>query len=153
MKALSAVNPKTQQQVLELLNEIVAEFERRHYVYKKIKYGEQVPAYFANVVEQSKEERQYLSLVGIRNLLKCGAGIVDDFSKQRFLGGEHHYAWNQGLKNFKFFTGNVVDLDIEIDAANDAEAIKEAEEKIVNFGKILWPQKAWGWRTDCIRGS
>jgi len=144
VKTFSVVNSKTTQQTLELLNEIIAEYERRYYPPKIIKYEQQVPAYFANVKEEPIEVRKYLSLVGIRNLIKCGPGVIDDFTRQRFLGGEHHYGWNQGLRTFKYYTGNVVDLDIEIDAINDAEAIKIAEQKIVQFGEICGLKKHGG---------
>jgi hypothetical protein len=144
VKALSAVKPHTQQQVLHLLNDITAEFERRYPVSRKLKYGEQVPAYFANVAEQSQYDRQYLSLMGIRNLLQFGAQIVDDFRDTKFLGGEHNYAHKRGLQLFKWATGNMVDLDTEIEAPSDLDAIKQAEPMIIQFGKTCGLKKAGG---------
>lgn len=135
VKAIGKIEPKIQKEVLGLLNEIVAEFEKRFYVPLKIQYGDQVPSYFANVEEQGSHDRKYLSLVGIRNLLLCGPSIIDDFRDQKYLGGEHHYAPMKGLRAFKYYTGNLVDLDTEIDAENDVEAIKIAEKMIVNFGR------------------
>ncbi len=141
--ALSVIDSKMENQIRQLLDEMVVEFERRNPFLQKIKYGEQVPEYFANVQGfQSTEERKYLSLVGIRNLFKHGPRIIDDFRKQQFLGGEHHYNYNEGLKAFKYYTGNVVDLDTEIDAINDTEALKQAEQMIINFGKICGLKKS-----------
>jgi len=135
VKAMKTLDQRTHQQTLSLLNEIVAEFERRHWVSAKISYGNPVPKYFANVSSESNEDRKYLSLVGIRNLLMYGPQIIDDFSAQRFLGGKHHYGSYQGLNAFEFYTGNVVDLDTELDAKNDQDALAEAKQKIIHFGK------------------
>lgn len=141
VKALKGIDQKTRTEVLELLNEIITEFEKRHIVSRIVRYGDHVPAYFANVIEQSDHDRKYLSLVGIRNLLLVGASIIDDFRDTKFLGGEHHYGLNKGLKSFKLYTGNVVDLDTEIEAKSDDEAQKIAREMIVKFGQICGLKK------------
>lgn len=136
-KAFAALNPKTLEQTRDLLDELVEEFEGRYPSIQKIKYGYHVPEYFAQVKDlKQDEERKYLSLVGIRNMLKYGPGIIDDFRTTKFLGGAHHYNDGKGLKAFKFYTGTVIDLDTEIEAENDFQAIIEAKKMIVNFGKI-----------------
>lgn len=134
VKAIAKIDHKMEQEILGLLNEVVTEFERRFPVSRKIGYRQQVPAYFANVKEQSDSDRKYLSLVGIRNLLACGPSIIDDFRDQKYLGGEDNYAPMKGLKAFKYYTGNLVDLDTEIDAKSDHDALKMAEKMIVDFG-------------------
>lgn len=135
-KAFSAIDQTTHQQIITLFNELVAEFEKSHYIYQKIGFGDAVPPYFANVKNETESQRKYLSLVGIRNMLKYGPNIVDDFRDKKFIGGEHHYGINKGLQAFKYYTGNAVDLDTEIDATNDQEALLIARERIVKFGKI-----------------
>lgn len=144
--AFTELDQSVQIEVKNLLDELVENFERKYPPTKKIGYGDPVPAYFANVKDQQKENNtKYLSLVGIRNMLKYGPRIIDDFSDTNFLGGEHNYQEGKGLKAFKTYTGTVVDLDTElekpmssaeIDPINDQEAIKKAKELIINFGKV-----------------
>lgn len=122
--------------ILDLFNELIKEFEMRHPPHKKIKYGDQVPSYFANVDDdKSNDAKKYLSLVGIRNMLMMGPQIIDDLRKQLFLGGKHHYLPKEGLDAFSYYTGTTVDLDTVLKADNDKEAIKEAEKYIIDFGK------------------
>jgi hypothetical protein len=138
-KAFAAIDPKARQQIIDIYNELVYEFERRNPRLQKIKLGDPVPAYFANVKEQTNEQRKYLSLVGIRSMFRYGPEIVDDLGAKLFIGGEHHYEDNKGLKAFKTYTGNMVDLDTELDSkkfTNDAQAIKKARELIVSFGEM-----------------
>jgi hypothetical protein len=146
-RAFAELEQSVQTQVRTLLNELVENFEKRYPPTKKIGYGDLVPPYFANVAnsQQKESDIKYLSLVGIRNMLKYGPSIIDDFRKTHFLGGEHNYEEGKGLKAFKTYTGTVVDLDTElekptslasIDPVNDQEAIKKAKELIINFGKV-----------------
>lgn len=145
VKALAKVHPATKKQVESLLNEIVAEFERRNPLLpQKIAYGAQVPAYFANVDTEGMIIRHYLSLLGIRNLVKWGANIIDDFRDTKFLGGEHHYTTGKGLNAFKYATGTTVDLDTEIDATTDEQAVKLAEPMIIKFGEFCGLKKFGG---------
>jgi hypothetical protein len=150
VKALSKVDKKIQDQVLECMNEIIEEFEKRYAIppYRKIPYRASVPQYFSNVIGfQTEEERKYLSLAGMRNLLHCGPKIIDEFAQKRFLGGAHHYAPMEGLNAFKYYTGNVVDLDTELDQSivdkGDSAMIKEAENLIVKFGRICGLEKPY----------
>jgi hypothetical protein len=123
--------------VVELLDELVGEFWNRNPQALFLAYKEPVPAYFANVAHQSKEERKYLSLAGIRNLVHIGPRVVDDFRALNFLGGVHHYGFDKGLHALRYYTGTTVDLDTEISAKDDQEAISMAKELIVAFGKKL----------------
>ena len=142
-KAFNAIPHKTHQQILAILNELVAEFEKRHNRHHNlIKYQDPVPAYFAQVDDfgTTSEDKKYLALVGIRNMLAFGPRIIDDFCRQHFLGGAHHYGYDQGpnakgLNLFKYYTGTVVDLDTVVEAKSDQEAILKAKELIVQFGK------------------
>lgn len=142
-KAFEAIPKKTNQQVLTILNELIAEFERRYNRHHNlIGYQEQVPAYFAQVDDfgSTNDDKKYLALVGIRNMLAFGPRVIDDFCRQNFLGGAHHYGYDQGphakgLNLFKYYTGTVVDLDTELDAKSDQEALAKARELIVQFGK------------------
>ncbi len=133
----ASMDKKTFNQTLNTLNELVTAFEKQYYISSPIAYGSSVPAYFAQVSDgQSEAQRKYLSLVGIRNMLKYGPSIVDDFRSTLFLGGEHHYSHGKGLHKFKTYTGTVVDLDTEIDAKNDDDANQKAKDLIVQFGKL-----------------
>lgn len=135
-KATSRVEPH-HAQILNLLNELVAEFEKRHPQSYRLTYGQQVPAYFAQVKDQSDDYRKYLSLCGIRNMLRYGEQIIHDFAQQDFLGGAHHYGSMDGLNAFKHYTGNTVDLDTQLDPqiTQPDEAINKAKELIIAFGK------------------
>lgn len=137
-KAFSAITKQTKQEILELVNEVIAEYERRNPQLRRIAYGEQVPEYFAKVQGfQTNEERKYLSLAGIRNMLLAGPDIIDEIAKKEFLGGVHHYDSNKGLNSFKFYTGTLVDLETEFDAKNSEDALRRARELIVDFGRKI----------------
>lgn len=127
----------THDQILGLLNEIIVKYEQKYNVprYWKKNYGDLIPSYFANDAGgQTDVQRKYLSLLGIRNLLKFGPEIVDEFREKSFIGGVQHYDSHKGINKLKAFTGTLVDLDTEFDAKNDAEALKLAQAKIVQFG-------------------
>lgn len=150
VRAFSPISKQTTSQILSLLDEVIAEYETRfppntHY-YQRISFGQQVPAYFAQVKDQSDVSRKYLSLVGIRNLLHAGPSIIDDFAQQKFLGGAQHYSFNTGLNAFKYSTGTVVDLDTRLKKSiQDPEAAKdEAKKMIIAFGKKCGIQAPFG---------
>ena len=88
-------------------------------------------------LNQTNEERKYLSLAGIRNMLLAGPDIIDEIAKKEFLGGVHHYDSNKGLNSFKFYTGTPVDLETEFDAKNSEDALRRARELIVDFGRKI----------------
>lgn len=136
--AFQKISQGTKDQILNLFDELIFEFERRNPSIPKIAYGNHVPEYFANVKEGNANQRKYYSLVGIRNLLKYGPQVIDDLSEKFFLGGEHNYSQQKGLNLLKHYTGIAVDLDIELPPKkikNDQEAIEEAKKLIVIFGK------------------
>lgn len=133
-KAFETIAPH-QPQVIAIMNELMHEFEKRYPQPYFLEYGDHVPRYFANVANKSPQERKYLSLAGIRNLILIGPRIIDDFRDLKFLGGEHHYGFNKGAQALRYYTGTVVDLDTQIEANDDQEAIAIAKPLIVNFGK------------------
>ncbi len=133
-KTIDKLDVKITEKVLDNLNEIISEYEKRCKIYTKIGYKEAVESYFANIGGDPTKIK-YLSLIGIRNLLHFGPSIIDDFREKNYLGGDHNYSSLKGLKTFKHYTGNTVHLDTAFDAANDAAAIKFAKEKIIQFGK------------------
>lgn len=132
----NSIPSQTKGQVQTLLDELIVEYEKRfpQPQHSRIGCGDPVPQYFANVDNYGVDVK-YLSLAGIRNMLIAGPGIIDDFAQQRFLGGAQHYGSRNGLNAFKYYTGTVVDLDTELDAKNDPEALAQARELIVDFGK------------------
>jgi hypothetical protein len=139
-EAYAAINPKNKQQIIDVYDELVHEYERRNPTLpRKIRLGDPVPAYFANTNGQmTDEQKKYLSLVGIRSMFRYGPKIMDDLKDQLFIGGEHHYEHDKGLVAFKTYTGNTVDLDTELDPkkfTSDAQAIRKARKLIVKFGK------------------
>lgn len=133
-KAFKVISSQTNQEILGVLLELVAEYERRYPQFRKIGYGEPVDHYNANVDNPGLDVK-YLTLVSLPNLLKYGQRIIDDFTKFNFLGGAHHYGHNSGLNLFATYTGNTVDLDTELDVETEQEALAKAREKIVEFGK------------------
>jgi len=135
VKVFAALDPEISQEALKLLNEIVSKFEETHSISSQINYGDPVPTYFANIIAESHDDRQYRSLVGIRNLLRYGPEIIDDFARKHFLGGKHHYEYGEGLQAFEYYTGNLVDMDTELKASNDRDALEEAKQHIVHFGE------------------
>lgn len=137
------ISPELKEEILNLLNEAVERFENEFNPEIKFDCGTKVENYFANNQQSSTvDERKYYSLLGIRNLLLFGPEIFDDFRDTNFLGGKHHYdkssqenPHGKGLRKFHYYTGTVVDLDVEFLASNDQEAIKIAQREIVKFGK------------------
>ncbi|MFI0434588.1 MAG: hypothetical protein ACH350_02515 [Parachlamydiaceae bacterium] len=135
-ESIKQIEPQIKQEIENTLHEIVKEFEQRFRISHKLIYGSEVPAYYANdSTGNTPDQRKYLSLAGIRNLLMVGPSIIDDFRDTQYLGGEHHYQEKKGLKAFKFYTGNTVDLDTKIEAKNDREALQIAETMVVKFGE------------------
>ena len=155
-KAIQRIPYQYQLDIAMLLNELVDEFEMRHPQPYKIIEGQQVTQHFAQVKQgESDEQRKYWALCGIRNMRSAGASIVDDFAQLNFLGGYHHYGPHSGLNAFKYYTGNTVDLDTQLDrknvkpgtkgeALNTDEALKKARELIVAFGKRCGLRSASG---------
>ena len=138
-EAFNQLDRKAYNDIVNTFNELVLEAERRFEPDEKIQIGTRVPEYFANVTsDHSEQVKKYLSLVGIRNLLVHGPRIIDDLRRKKFLGGEHNYQHDEGLKAFKLYTGNTVDLDTELNHEifkDDSAAIQKAKELIVNFGE------------------
>lgn len=146
-RTIERISQPSQQEILKLLNELVAEFEMRHPQPIRIAYGQPVTQHYAQVKQgETDAQRKYWALCGIRNMLLAGANIIDDFARLNFLGGEHHYNDMEGLKAFKYYTGNTVDLDTQLErkktkpgmpdeALHPDEALKKAKELIVAFGK------------------
>lgn len=78
----------------------------------RIRLGDPVPSYFANVSEgQSIYHRKVLSILGLRNLIKYGPEIFLEMKAKLFSGYTADYAAGTGPHKMKTFTGNVVDLD------------------------------------------
>ena len=125
--------------VVELLDELIEIFKSDRYSWGEIHYnisdGDEVPAYFANVENgMTNNQKKYLSLCGIRNMIRQGPRIIDDLREQQFIGGQHHYAEGEGLNAMKYYTGNLVDLDIPLESRNDFDAVAEAALFIQVFG-------------------
>eukprot|EP01061_Rhynchopus_euleeides_P000804 TRINITY_DN10578_c0_g1_i2.p1 TRINITY_DN10578_c0_g1~~TRINITY_DN10578_c0_g1_i2.p1 ORF type:complete len:460 (+),score=175.82 TRINITY_DN10578_c0_g1_i2:29-1381(+) len=76
-----------------------------------IKLGEPVPAYFANVKNESIYRRKVLSVLGLRNLIPKGTAIFGHMQGTLFSGEEGRYGHAEGLRLMRKLTGNTVDLD------------------------------------------
>lgn len=147
-KAFKKLPSKRQAEMLQVLNDVIKAFQDNKFKNKyhqspytkipRINPGDKVPQYFAHVAahQQSDWERKYLSLCGIRNLLLHGPKIIDDLKEKKFIDGFANYSSGKGLKALQYYTGNTVDLNVEIEASDDKEAIAEAKKRIVNFGKM-----------------
>ena len=146
---------------IKLMNEIIKEFKKEKYRerfgYNQeedkelfiIKFQEPVPSYYANVKETNSDYRLiYCSLLGIRNLIEYGPKLFDDFRKEQFIDGEHNYSAGTGLAEFKDKTGNLVDLNTELERPmvknheghmqrrplTDAEATEKYKKMVIDFG-------------------
>ena len=91
---------------------------------KELHAGQQVPSYFANVKDQSIHRRKVLSLAGLRNLIKYGPEIYEEFQEKLFSGNPESYESNKGMGKMKTYTGNVVDLDTCVLRASDPVTLK-----------------------------
>lgn len=145
--AFQTLPRKRQAEMLQVWNDLIKAFQDRKFKNKyghspydrvlSLKAGDPVPQYFAHVAgSHSDWERKYLSLCGMRNLLLQGPRIIDDLKEKKFIDGFDNYSHGKGLRALQYYTGNTVDLNAEIDASNDREAIEEAKTRIVNFGKM-----------------
>lgn len=73
-----------------------------------LRFGDNVPNYFANVGGESMYQRKTYSIAGLRNLLRSGAPIYSELASSHF---SYPKAINGALARMRNETGNVVDLD------------------------------------------
>lgn len=123
-------------QILKVYNEILLEYQKSEYekidgpadknLFKHV-VGEKVPDYFANVCDgTSAHSKRYRSILGLRNLAKFGAEILDDLNRNLFHAKRDHYRMGKGLQRMFDLTGNTVDLESVLHAKTDEGAINEA---------------------------
>jgi hypothetical protein len=101
----------------------------------RIQFGNPVPAYFANANGgQSIWHRKYLSLLGLRNLVKYGPEIFLEMREKLFSGFTGDYADKTGPHKMKYYTGNVVDLDTCVLRCHEAATLKAMNELAARQG-------------------
>lgn len=149
-------------ELLRVFNEILIEFQKPKYqqLYGacpqdqylfRSQVGDPVPEYYANVANQTSTSYSvlYRGMLGMRNLIKFGAKILDELDQHLFIAGRAGYPDGVGLKNMFELTGNAVDLEWPIcscpvlydsrghllmDPVNDAKA-KQAAQKLIDVFK------------------
>eukprot|EP01060_Flectonema_neradi_P031556 TRINITY_DN4819_c5_g1_i1.p1 TRINITY_DN4819_c5_g1~~TRINITY_DN4819_c5_g1_i1.p1 ORF type:complete len:564 (+),score=149.57 TRINITY_DN4819_c5_g1_i1:47-1738(+) len=135
MKSIPRIDPDIASEATTVFDHILARFfhesHKRKYGFtqsdlrqKDLHAGEHVPSYFANVKDQSIHRRKVLSLAGLRNLIKYGPEIYEEFQKKLFSGDPESYSSNEGMGKMRNFTGNVVDLDTCVLRASDPVTLK-----------------------------
>ncbi len=91
---------------------------------RKLQFGEAVPSYFANVVDQSIHRRKMLSMAGLRNLVMYGPIIYSQLVETAFSGDPSAYTDDAvGLNLMRSMTGNVVDLDTTVLRCTDKATV------------------------------
>ena len=138
LRSIRAPSSAFGRQIPPLFQEIKLRFETKYKdeLNETLTIGQKVPEYLANVSDfETPIQKKYRSLVGLCNLFEHGPSIIDDLSEKKFIGGIHHYEKKKGLNAFKYFTGNTVDLDVPLTTKKPQEALKQAKELIVQFGK------------------
>jgi hypothetical protein len=88
-----------------------------------LRFGESVPSYFANVVDQSIHRRKVLSMAGLRNLVMYGPIIYAQLAARHFSGDLSVYGGSEGLQLMRQMTGNVVDLDTTVLRCSDKATV------------------------------
>lgn len=84
-----------------------------------LRFGADVPSYFANVKDQSIFRRKVLSIAGLRNLAQWGPIIYKQLKDKKFSGDLSAYGADEGLNLMRRVTGNVVDLDTTVLRCSD----------------------------------
>lgn len=90
---------------------------------RPLKFGDPVPSYFANVVDQSIHRRKILSMAGLRNLVLYGPIVYSQLAEQAFSGDPSVYQGDVGLNLMRSMTGNVVDLDTTVLRCTDKATV------------------------------
>ena len=90
---------------------------------KGLRFGGDVPPYFANVGGQTIYWRKVLSIAGLRNLLAQGPNIFCELQATHFSGHPGAYRGDSGLVKMRRVTGNVVDLDTVVLRCNDRQTL------------------------------
>lgn len=108
-----------------------------------VKFGQSVPAYFANVSNgQSIFHRKMLSLLGLRNLAKYGFEIFGEMKTALFSGCPEDYTDKTGPNKMKYYTGNVVDLDTCVLRCHDAQTLAAVNTVAAKEGLPPFPDGA-----------
>jgi hypothetical protein len=96
----------------------------------KLAAGQDVPAYFANVKDQSIHRRKVLSMAGLRNLVVHGPSIYREMKDRLFVGDPAAYSGDVGSNKMKRLTGNVVDLDTTVLRCSDRATLNAINEYV-----------------------
>ena len=119
---LPEVNEAEKSILAKAYDHMMAKFKeprlKKQYGYNKsdhgmapLKFGGDVPSYFANVSDGSIYRRKVLSMAGLRNLIVFGPTIYKQLQEKHFAGDPAVYKGDVGLTLMRRVTGNVVDLD------------------------------------------
>ena len=103
-----------------------------------LRYGDDVPAYFANVQSQTVHRRKVLSVAGMRNLIGEGRTIYEQLSQKLFASNPGEYCGNVGINRMRRVTGNIVDLDTCVLRPSDSATMKAINAINEKAGKPAW---------------